>query len=70
MSVYTWKCDNCGKEFENEIPMSEYTKVKDSQKCPDCNNHATRTWIMDTLTIKNCEGTFDRDEKGKEFTMR
>lgn len=70
MSTYTWKCDKCGKSFDNEIPMNDYQNVKDSQVCPDCGNHASRTFIMDTLMVKNCEGTYDRDYKGKEYTMR
>lgn len=39
---YDFKCDNCNKTFEIDIPMDKYDMEKGSQICPVCNNILTR----------------------------
>lgn len=36
--IYDFDCIICKKEIEVEIPISNYDKEKDKQKCPVCNS--------------------------------
>ena len=33
MPIYCYKCDQCGHEFEESLPMSECTKILVCDKC-------------------------------------
>lgn len=39
---YNFYCKKCNKNHEINIPMDEYSKVKNDQKCPDCNEKLER----------------------------
>ena len=39
---YNFYCKKCNKNHEIDIPMNEYSKVKNDQKCPDCNEKLER----------------------------
>lgn len=34
--IYTFRCPECLKEFPIEIPINEYDKLKNSQRCYYC----------------------------------
>lgn len=40
--IYQFYCAKCNKDFDVDIPMSEYDKEKTGQKCPDCNGPIRR----------------------------
>lgn len=35
MSIYTYKCEFCGIEFEKELTIKEF-ELKKKVKCPNC----------------------------------
>ena len=59
--TYNFKCEGCGKVFELEIPMSEYSKIKDNQFCSDCGDKLERIieWDGPTNLCTSCYGVRD-----------
>lgn len=39
---YKFKCTQCAKVFDVGIPIKDYDKYKDRQKCPECNGKMKR----------------------------
>lgn len=59
--TYDFKCEVCEKEVELNIPMDEYSEVKDKQTC-DCGGKLTRIqgW-QGGVTL--CSGMYGIDGK-------
>ena len=41
MPMYTFRCPDCGKRFEELLTISQ----KDAVLCPDCGAKAERVWM-------------------------
>ncbi len=42
MATYDYHCEKCNKDFELEISINDYDKVKDKQTCSNCGSKLTR----------------------------
>jgi putative FmdB family regulatory protein len=48
MPTYEFRCEKCGKVFEQVWSLSDYDrKLKEKQKCPSC--HCTR--VVKTISM-------------------
>lgn len=57
MPVYTYRCDQCGEDFEKIRPMSQ---ASDPQPCPACEHLADRSvaGIFENNSTKNRSANF------------
>ena len=39
---YKFQCTKCRKTFYSEIAISDYSELKDKQKCPKCDSPSKR----------------------------
>ena len=71
--TYTFKCKECGKDFEKEMTFADYDKYKTGEVpvlC-ECGKESERTFIMDTLvTHYKCGGFYDTESKTGSFRVR
>lgn len=63
--TYKFYCVNCRKDIYIDIPMSEYSKVKGSQKCPKCGNTAGRVIEWSGIAEGSGEGWFGKSDGKK-----
>lgn len=54
--VYNFICDNCGKEFEIDIPVQQYDEQKDKQVCKECGSHLQRKIEWHGIAIGSGQG--------------
>lgn len=65
---YKFKCPECKKTFDIDIPMVEYDSLKDKQICPVClaldSNHVLLKRVIEWNGIAsgNGEGWFGRSD--------
>lgn len=49
--IYDYKCERCDKDFEVEISINEYDKLKDKQFCPECKSKMTRVLSWEGFAV-------------------
>ena len=57
---YNFKCGNCKKIFEKEIPIADYDKEKNNQTCPICNCKLLRVIEWQGIAEGSGDGWFGK----------
>lgn len=58
---YEFRCEKCNKETVIDIPMNEYTNVKDKQVC-SCGGKLNRILAF-SGSVELCKGCYGIDSK-------
>lgn len=58
MATYIFECKECEKQEEKDIPMSEYDKLKNEQKCSKCGGDMFRVFVPINDAIYNAHGFY------------
>ena len=58
MARYDYKCPTCGKQFEDEHPMSERPTIL----CPDCKTEAQRVFSTSGIVFEG-HGFYNTDQR-------
>jgi len=59
---YNFRCKNCNRLHPVDIPMADYDKEKDSQKCPDCKGKMERVIEWQGIATGNGAGWCGRSD--------
>jgi len=46
--IYSYRCENCGMEFDEHCSMKDRNKIK---KCPSCNHGASRNLVAEMTNV-------------------
>ena len=64
MPVYTYRCENCGHQFDKEQSFSD----DPLKACPECRMHALRKVYRPAGVVFKGSGFYVTDKRGKSST--
>ena len=64
MPIYTYRCENCGVQFERQQSFNDETL----KRCPECNKNKLRRVITPAGIVFKGSGWYVTDSKSKSST--
>lgn len=64
MPIYTYRCENCGVQFERQQSFNDETL----KRCPECNKNKLRRVITPSGIVFKGSGWYVTDSKSKSAT--